>query len=97
MEINKKLPENVCCQVLSLAEFKPLIEKLKNLWTGIITPTFKNEKEEVKWVMPYLKYNVEGKDHYLIWMFLRADLKEEEIIAEIKQFLKDDEGEVNES
>ena len=97
MQINSKLPDNICCQILSLSEFEVYIHKLQNLWTGIITPKFEKADEECKWVMPYLKYDVGNESYYLIWMFIQSELKEEEILSEIQQFLKDEKEEINES
>ena len=85
-KVNEKLPKNVCVQVFDIKDFPILLEKLCDMWTGIVTPS-QNEDEKIAWAMPYLKYDIE-ETHYLIWFFIGNG--EPDIVKEVKQFLEDE-------
>ena len=95
-KLNNNLPDNVCVHVYGMTAFPTYLEKLTDLWTGIVTPTCKDE-DVIPWIMPYLTYEHDGKTCYLIWFFNNGDYPEPHptdyvlIEKEIRQFLKDEE------
>lgn len=96
--INGKLPDNVCVMIYGITAFNIFLEKLGDLWTGVVLPKQKAD-EQVKWSLAYLEYQKEGETCYLIWFFEGNCLEqkpasEKAILKEIKKFLKDRENEI---
>ena len=95
IELNKSLPGNVC---ISLYDFKALptfLEKLTNIWEGIIMPDLKPD-DKATWLFGFFKYFVEEEPHFIIWFFVNDEaITDEVIIREVKLFLdnKEETGE----
>lgn len=96
--VNESLPENVCVMIYGLTVFPMFLEKLNDLWTGVILPKGYEEDDVLPWCMAYLKYEKHNKDCYLIWFFDNVNFPISKVvddslfIKEIKQFLKDEES-----
>lgn len=101
-KLNNDLPENVCVHVYGITAFPTYLEKLSDLWTGIVTPKDVKDDDVMPWIMSYLSYEKEGETYYLIWFFNNGDYPEPHptdydlIEKEIRQFLKDEEENITE-
>ena len=86
-EINSKLPKNYCVQIHEFSDFPVLIEKLSDLWSGIIIPQ-QDPEDTMKWAFSYFEYTLNNKKCYLIWFFVNEEMSDEEILKEVKVFLE---------
>ena len=86
--LNEKLPDNVCVTLLGIHDFHCMLEKLSDIWTGVITPNYEN-LDYIPWVFAYLLADFEDTKNYIIWFF-NYDLEEQQIVEEIEHFLSDE-------
>ena len=92
-KVNNEVPDNVCVHIYGIKAFPMFLDKISNLWTGIVTPN-QDSKEPIDWIISYFKYELEGKPYYLIWFFDNNEnhtiTDEDKVIKEVKQFLEDE-------
>lgn len=93
IELNSKLPENVCINMHDFSAFPIYLEKLTNVWTGIIMPDLKPD-DRATWLFGFLRYFVDDEPYYILWFFVNDKaVTDEVIIREVKLFLENNEGE----
>ena len=90
IELNNELPDNICINLLDMSALPTYLEKLSNIWQGIIMPDLK-PKAKATWLLGFIKYEIDEKPMYVIWFFLNDNfMTNQEIIKEIEQFIQND-------
>ena len=96
LELNEKLPDNVWVHEFGMKQFQPMLNKLNDLWTGVVLPKGIKDDEYIPWCMAYTQYTAGNEQRYLLWFFDNNEMTHhitdhDSVYREVMQFLKDEE------